>query len=330
MLMDIQHNADLRPFNTFGIAAKAHSLAHFSNAEEARELLEHAKTADLEILILGGGSNLLFTRDHTGLVMINDIPGIQVLEENDDHVVVRAGAGVNWHELVLDCVSNGFGGIENMSLIPGKVGAAPMQNIGAYGVELKDVFVRLHALERDSGQIVEFNKNQCEFGYRESFFKRAGKGQYIILSVDLALSKNATVNTRYGVTDPTIADVSKAVINIRSSKLPDPKQIGNAGSFFKNPVVATTQFEQLRSEFPKIVGYDVGEGNTKLAAGWLIENAGWKGHQEGDFGVHDRQALVLVNRGNAQGSEIKELSTRIMASIQERFGVELEREVNIY
>jgi UDP-N-acetylmuramate dehydrogenase len=338
--MDIQFDADLAPYNTFGIKARAKALGHFSKAEEAQELLEYSKEKNLDPLIIGGGSNLLFTRNHPGLILVNDIPGIDVVDENGHEVVVRAGAGVQWHDLVLYCVHHEFGGIENMSLIPGKVGAAPMQNIGAYGVELKDVFVQLHALNRETGEVITFDNTSCEFGYRESFFKRRGKDKFIILSVDIRLTKRASVNISYGsiaqeleasgISAPSIKDVSDAVIKIRRSKLPDPARIGNAGSFFKNPVVSNYQYQDIKAEYPDAVGYPVDGATTKLAAGWMIEKAGWKGYRANDHGVHDRQALVLVNHGNAKGLDLYNLSQRIMDSVLERFGVELEREVNIY
>jgi len=337
--MHIQYNADLQPFNTFHVAARAARLARFTTAEELRELLNTAELKDLPRLVVGGGSNLLLTRDWPGVVLLNEVGGIEVAEETADHVIVRSGSGVMWHEFVAHCVGKGWGGIENLSLIPGKVGAAPMQNIGAYGVEIKDVFDHLEALRISDGEVVRFNGAQCKFGYRESFFKREGKGQYIILNVAFKLAKHPEIHTHYGsikhelekrgIAKPTIQDVSDAVIHIRRSKLPDPNVLGNAGSFFKNPVVPTELAESIKTKYPDVVSFPAGEGQVKLAAGWLIEKAGWKGFREENLGVHKDQALVLVNYGGSTGSAIYDLSTRVLESVKEKFGVELEREVNI-
>ena len=335
--MHLERDIDLKPFNTFGIHARADALGRFGDVSTLREMLK--ATDGLQRLILGGGSNILLTQDFHGVVLMNGISGIELVREDADHVWVKAGAGIVWHDLVLYCVQCGWGGVENMSLIPGKVGAAPMQNIGAYGVELKDVFHELEALRVDDGEVVHFDKVACAFGYRESFFKRAGKDRFVILNVTLRLSKRPVLNTSYGnikqelerrgVSTPSLVDVSEAVIAIRQSKLPDPAVIGNAGSFFKNPVVSAEVAQRIRSEYADMPGYPTGDGLVKLAAGWLIEKAGWKGYREGAFGVHAAQALVLVNHGGAAGKDIFDLSTRILADIQERFGVELEREVNI-
>lgn len=341
--MEIQRDADLQPFNTFHVPARAARLAAFTSVDELRALLAAPELQDLPRLVLGGGSNVLFTHDWPGVVLRNDIPGIDVLEEADEAVVVRAGAGVVWHEFVMHCVGQGWGGIENLSLIPGKVGAAPMQNIGAYGVEIKDTFDHLHALRVDDGTVVRFSKAECRFGYRESFFKREGRDRFVILDVAFRLSKRPTLHTHYGsiqgeldkrgITTPTIQDVSNAVVHIRRSKLPDPAVIGNAGSFFKNPVVPEAVALRIRETYPNVVSFPSGEGFVKLAAGWLIEQAGWKGFRQdtgsGSFGVHKDQALVLVNHGGATGADIYALSTRVLDSVRETFGVELEREVNI-
>jgi UDP-N-acetylmuramate dehydrogenase len=337
--MHIQHNADLQPFNTFHVAARAARLARFTTAEELRELLNTAELKDLPRLVVGGGSNLLLTRDWPGVVLLNEVDGIEVVEETADHVIVRSGSGVMWHEFVAHCVGKGWGGIENLSLIPGKVGAAPMQNIGAYGVEIKDVFDHLEALRISDGEVVRFSGAECKFGYRESFFKREGKGQYIILNVAFKLAKHPELHTHYGsikqelekrgIAKPTIQDVSDAVIHIRRSKLPDPNVLGNAGSFFKNPVVPANLAEKIKAKYPDVVSFPAGEGQVKLAAGWLIEKAGWKGFREENLGVHKDQALVLVNYGGSTGSAIYDLSTRVLESVKEKFGVELEREVNI-
>lgn len=290
-------------------------------------------------LILGGGSNILFTGDVNALVLKNEVSGINVLKQDDEFVYVQVGAGVNWHSFVLHCVQQGWGGVENLSLIPGNSGASPMQNIGAYGVEIKDVFEELEAYHLNDKTIVKFSAVDCAFGYRESVFKRKYKDQFVIISVTYKLRKNPLFNTSYGainqelenmgVKELSIAAISQAVINIRSSKLPDPKVIGNAGSFFKNPSINKEQFDQLKNEFPSLVAFTNPDGTMKLAAGWLIEQCGWKGYRKADAGCHAKQALVLVNYGAATGKEIFDLSEEIMQSVKQKFGVELEREVNI-
>jgi UDP-N-acetylmuramate dehydrogenase len=338
--MQLHRHADLRSLNTFGVPATADHLGRFRDADQLRALLAMPELQGLPRMILGGGSNVLFTRDYPGAILLNEIMGMDVVREDERHVWVKAGAGVGWHQLVLHCVDHGWGGIENLSLIPGKVGAAPMQNIGAYGVEIKDSFHTLEALRISDGELVTFDREACRFGYRESFFKREGRDQYVILHVTFKLAKAPhMVNTSYGniqeelarmgITTPTIKDVSDAVIAIRRSKLPDPAVIGNAGSFFKNPVVPLELAERIRQEHPTMPAYPAGEGHVKLAAGWLIEQAGWKGHRANGHGVHDRQALVLVNHGGAHGADIYDLSEQVLRSVQERFGVELEREVNV-
>lgn len=338
--MPLLRHVSLQPYNTFGIAAKAEALARFTTADELRGVLAAPELSAMPRLVLGGGSNILFTRDFDGLVLLNEVPGIEVVREDADHVNVKAGAGVVWHDLVLHAVAQGWGGIENLSLIPGKVGAAPMQNIGAYGVELKDAFVSLEALRISDGEVITFSLSECAFGYRESFFKREGKDRFIILSVTFRLTKRAhRIRTDYGnirdelarknITQPSIKDVSDAVIAIRSSKLPDPAVLGNAGSFFKNPVVVAAIAERIKAAHPEAPVYPAGDGRSKLAAGWLIEQCGWKGKRLGPCGVHERQALVLVNHGGATGAEIWDLSDQLLRSVRERFGVELEREVNV-
>jgi UDP-N-acetylmuramate dehydrogenase len=333
----IQENVDLKKYNTFGLSATAKYFSVFSSISELKGLLESNK--DLPLLVLGGGSNVLLTQDVEGLVLKNELKGITIEDIDDTEVYVSAQAGENWHDLVLFCLENNLAGIENLSLIPGSVGAAPMQNIGAYGVEIKDVFVDLEALNVASSEMKVFTHEDCKFGYRESVFKRALKGEYIICSVRLKLSRKVLVNTSYGaitdrlkemqVTNPSIKDVSDAVIHIRQSKLPDPKEIGNSGSFFKNPVVNRQKFEELKSKFPGIANYPIDQNNVKIAAGWLIDQAGWKGKTIGNYGVHKNQALVLVNYGNAKGIDIYQLSEEILASIKEIYGIELEREVNV-
>ena len=335
----IEHNISLQPYNTFGLAVKAKLMVRVSKLSCLQNVLADAGLRKEERFILGGGSNILFTRNVDGLVIKNDLEGINVEAETEDHVLLRSGAGVVWHKLVMHCIENDYAGIENLSLIPGNVGAAPMQNIGAYGVELKDVFHSLEAVEMATGSVVTFRATDCDFGYRESVFKRKLKGQFIITSVTLRLNKVAKLNTSYGaieeelkqmrVSEPRISDVSQAVINIRQSKLPDPKVLGNAGSFFKNPVVDNAKFEALKAAHPDIPGHASGN-RTKLAAGWLIEKCGWKGKVVGNTGSHAQQALVLVNYGEARGVEILDLSEQIMRSVDDNFGVELEREVNVY
>ncbi len=335
--MNIQKAASLKSHNTFGIDAIG-DLAVFQSTEELPALME--KTTHQPTLILGGGSNLLFTQNPTGWLWKNEIKGIEVLDENDDYVIVRSGAGENWHQFVLHCLRNNWGGLENLSLIPGKVGASPMQNIGAYGVEIKDIFHSLQAIRISDGILVEFDNQSCAFGYRESVFKRKLKDQYIIVSVSFRLSKrNHVLKTGYGDiqkeleiaanSEPSIQDVSRAVIAIRSTKLPDPNMLGNAGSFFKNPVVSTSIADSIQEKHPELVFYPAGDSAVKLAAGWLIEKAGWKGFRRNDAGVHARQALVLVNYGEASGKEIWQLSEDILLDVQAKFGVTLEREVNI-
>lgn len=337
--MNIRENTPLRPYNTFGMNVSARWFTSVQTTEELRELFSDEKTHSSAHFILGGGSNILFTKDVDALVIRNEIRGIELVKEDADFFYVKAGAGEVWHEFVQDCIRHNRAGVENLSLIPGSVGAGPMQNIGAYGVELKDVFHSLEAFHIREDVMRTFSADECKFGYRESVFKRELKNQYFICSVTFRLSKKPKLNTSYGaiekelekmgVAQPTIADVSKAVVQIRSSKLPDPARIGNAGSFFKNPVVSAAKHAELKNDFPEIVSYPSG-ADFKLAAGWLIEQCGWKGKRFGDAGVHKDQALVLVNYGNAAGKEIYDLSTRVLESVKEKFGVELEREVNIY
>ena len=337
--MNISENFSLRKFNTFGIDVRARYFLEFHSSDELIQIHAEEKFKNVPLLIIGGGSNLLFIQDFNGLVLRNRISGIEVLKEDSDFVFIRSGAGVVWHDLVTHCTQNNLGGIENLSLIPGSVGAAPMQNIGAYGVELKEVFDSLEAFEISSGKIVRFTKEQCKFGYRESVFKNVFKNAFIILNVTLRLSKNHMLNTSYGaigeelkkmgVDHPTIKNVSEAVCNIRRSKLPDPSVTGNAGSFFKNPEIAEKFYLELKEKFPALVAYPAERGKMKLAAGWMIERCGWKGKVFGNAGVHEKQALVLINMGNAAGQEIFNLSVQIKNSVFEKFGVQLETEVNI-
>ena len=334
--MLVLENISLKKLNTFGIDVSAKYFAGFNSVEQLHEFLE---LNEQQTLILGGGSNILFTKNFDGLVLKNDIPGIKTIKEDEYYVYVKVGAGENWHQFVLHCIKNNWAGVENLSLIPGNVGASPMQNIGAYGVEIKDVFYSLEAFHLKEKKVVEFSVNDCEFGYRESGFKRKLKGEFVITSVVYRLNKIPVFNTSYGaigqelekmgVQQFSIKAISDAVINIRLSKLPDPQKIGNAGSFFKNPYISAADFQQLKERFPKIVGYVQENGDFKLAAGWLIEYCGWKGFRRGDAGCHAWQSLVLVNYGNAKGNEIYDLSEEILQSVKERFGVTLEREVNI-
>ena len=333
--LSIHKDFDLSSFNTMGVSSKAAFFAEVASVPELQEAIKFAKDKNLEILVLGGGSNILFKKDFDGLVIYNALKGRDFLSEID----LKIASGENWHELVLFCVENGLGGIENLSLIPGSVGAAPIQNIGAYGVELENVFSSLEAFMIDSGELKTFTKDECKFGYRESIFKKELKGKAVITSVTLRLSKDHTVNTSYkalsekllekGISEPDIKDISDCVIEIRQSKLPDPKQIGNTGSFFKNPVISVQHFNQLKSEYPDIPSYPVTERQVKIPAGWLIEKAGWKGKRIGDAGVHDKQALVLVNHGNATGEEIWNLATEICLSISTEFEINLIPEVNL-
>jgi UDP-N-acetylmuramate dehydrogenase len=337
--MEILENASLKAFNTFGIDAKAAKMVRFSSAADLREIFSNEELSAMPRLVLGGGSNLLLTSDFEGLVLKNEVPGMEMIREDNEHFYVKSGAGVNWHELVVESINNGWAGLENLSLIPGNVGASPMQNIGAYGVEVKDCFHELEAFNLETLETETFDAEACQFGYRESVFKRQLKNKFIIVSVTFRLLKRPQLNTSYGaikgelnslgIHQPTIVDVSQAVINIRSSKLPDPKVIGNAGSFFKNPLVTEEVYRRLVDENPSMPFYPAPEGKYKLAAGWLIEKSGWKGFRRENYGVHAKQALVLVNHGGATGSQIYDLSTEILADVKKKFGVELEREVNI-
>lgn len=334
----ISKQVSLKPFNTFGIEVFASEFGVFNSVDSLKTLLGE-RDKSLPLLILGGGSNILFTKSVEATVLKNELLGMEVVKETESSVDVKAGAGVVWNDLVMFAVGKGWGGIENLSLIPGSVGASPMQNIGAYGVEIKDVFVSLEALHLETSEIRVFDKESCKFGYRESVFKRELKDQYIILSVTYRLSKSPKLNTGYGAIQteleaqnlvPSVQSISQAVVSIRTSKLPDPKKLGNAGSFFKNPVVSKEVFEAVKQRFPNAPNYPQENGEVKLAAGWLIEQAGWKGKKIGNCGVHEKQALVLVNHGGASGQEIYNLSTKIIESIEQAFNVTLEREVNIW
>jgi len=334
--MSLQENISLRSHNTFGIDVKTKKLATVKNVNELKNILSNNL---LPLCILGGGRNILLTKDFDGLIIKNELKGIQLINENDTEIYLKVASGEVWHEFVLFCIENNYCGIENLSLIPGSVGASPMQNIGAYGVEVKDFITEVEAMHLKSLKITYFSTNDCEFDYRSSIFKTKEKGNYFITSVTFRLNKQPNINTSYGaiqseleakgISNPTIKDVSDAVICIRESKLPNPKEIGNAGSFFKNPSVSNEKAEALKNEFPAIPNYPQNNGTTKIAAGWLIEQCGFKGKTFGNYGVHKNQALVLVNYGGAQGKDIYALSETIIDAVQQKFGILLEREVNI-
>jgi UDP-N-acetylmuramate dehydrogenase len=337
--MSVRTNYPLKSYNTFGIEATAKYFAAFDSVDTLKKLLDQEAYKNEKLLVLGGGSNLLFTSDFfDGFVLHNQIKGIRIEEENETSVVLTSGAGEQWHDLVLYSIRHNWGGLENLSLIPGTVGAAPMQNIGAYGAELKDIFVHLDAYELATGRTRRFDLAECRFGYRTSIFKQEARNQYIITSVSLRLSKKPVFNTSYGaiadtlqqmgITELSVKNISDAVIQIRRSKLPDPKEIGNAGSFFKNPEIPQKQFEKLKILYPTIPSYPTLPGYTKVPAGWLIEQCGWKGKIVGQTGIHKNQALVLVNHGQASGAEVKALSQEVQKSVHEKFGIALETEVN--
>lgn len=336
----LQENVSLQPFNTFGIDAKARWFIEIDSVVRATEFLVDNLNAGQKVWILGGGSNLLLKNDLEGLVLRNTILGKEVIRETEEYVFLKVGAGENWHQLVLYCLENDWGGIENLSLIPGSVGAAPIQNIGAYGVELKDVFVALDTLSLATGNPRTFEAADCQFGYRDSYFKGAGKGKFLITSVTLRLNKAPHhLNTAYGAIESELAalpkphsikQVSEAVIKIRQSKLPDPAKIGNSGSFFKNPVISESAFAELQVAYPQVPHYPQSDGQVKVPAGWLIEQAGWKGKRIDNYGVHAKQALVLVNYGGASGADIYALSEQVLQSVKQQFNIQLEREVNIW
>ncbi len=337
ILLQTKENFSLKNYNTFGIDVKARYFVAVASVAELQEVLAENRQS---VYLLGGGSNILLTSEVEGLVIKNNISGKEVVREDERSVMVSIGAGENWHGFVLWCLEHNYAGIENLSLIPGTVGAAPLQNIGAYGVELEDVFEKLEAVELETGKVKTFTGKECQFGYRNSIFKRALKGKYCITKVFLRLSKIPQINLSYGalrklfaqkgIQNPSIREVSDAVIDIRRSKLPDPDELGNAGSFFKNPEIGKTQFEPLQKRFPGIVYYPLPEGGFKIPAGWLIEKAGWKGKRVGDAGCHANQALVLVNYGKATGMELKKLAGQITDSVEAMFGIRLKPEVNIW
>ncbi|APZ46834.1 UDP-N-acetylenolpyruvoylglucosamine reductase [Polaribacter reichenbachii] len=334
--MKIQHNISLKNYNTFGIDVTAKRFISVDSVYQLQQLLKTEK----DIFLISGGSNMLLTKDIEKLVIHIDINGISIDNEDDNNAYITVNAGENWHEFVLWCVGQNYGGIENLSLIPGNVGTCPIQNIGAYGVEVKDTITKVEALEIETQKLVSFANDECNFGYRNSIFKNEVKGKYIITSVSFKLTKNEhQLNTSYGAIEtelaskkiekPSLKNISDAVIAIRKSKLPDPKEIGNSGSFFKNPVIDKSAFLELQKKYPKIPSYTISENEIKVPAGWLIEKAGFKGKRFGNFGVHEKQALVLVNYGNASGKEIYQLAKKIQQTILEQFKISLEIEVNI-
>ncbi|MEN8639049.1 UDP-N-acetylmuramate dehydrogenase [Pseudomonas sichuanensis] len=334
-----QQQVSLKPYNTFGIDVRARYFTQAHDDDEARQALAEAAARQVPVLVIGGGSNLLLTRDIDALVLHMASSGRRLLSDDGERVVVEAEAGEPWHPFVQWTLAQGLSGLENLSLIPGTVGAAPMQNVGAYGVEIKDVFAGLTALDRETGELRHFTLQECAFGYRDSLFKR-NPGRWLILRVRFALDRTLRAHLDYGpvrqrlteqgVGQPTAQAISDAICSIRREKLPDPVELGNAGSFFKNPVVSAALAEQIRSAYPTVVAYPQADGRVKLAAGWLIEQAGWKGHRDGDAGVHRLQSLVLVNYGQASGAQMHALAQKIQADILERFGVELEMEPNLY
>lgn len=338
--MKIAEHFSLKSLHTFDMEVNTRYFAEACTREEIQSFFQKDyPSLNVPLLLLGGGSNLLFTRNFEGCVLKISTKGITLINDQEPYQLVRAEAGENWEQFVEFCVAQGLGGLENLALIPGNVGSSPIQNIGAYGVEVKDSFHSLEALNIETGAVETFDKNACEFGYRTSVFKTMAKGRYIILSVTFRLSKQAKIDTTYGaistelekqgIDKPGIADVAKAVSDIRRSKLPDPKVIGNAGSFFKNPTISAFEYYRMADEHRSLVAYNLNNGYYKLAAGWLIEQCGWKGFRKGDAGVHAHQALILVNYGNATGQDILNLANEIIASVDNKFGVTLEPEVNI-
>ena len=332
----IDKNKSIKAYNTFGVECFSEYFTRVNTEEELREIL--LKKSFTKKFILGGGSNLLFTKNILGLCIQIDLRGITVIDENEEYVVLEVQAGENWHEFVVWTIDQGYGGLENLSLIPGNTGTAPIQNIGAYGVELKERFVSCRAMDMESAEIREFNLEDAAFGYRTSVFKTTLKGKYVITSVRFQLTKkNHKLETSYGAIRKELGSkvvtpksISEAVISIRERKLPDPKVIGNSGSFFKNPIIKEDQFKILQKKYPKIPFYEINKSEVKIPAGWLIESLGYKGYKKGDAGVHKDQALVLVNHGNASGNEILELSQELQKKVKDTFDIDLETEVNIY
>ncbi len=335
----VSKNISLKPYNTFGIDVKAKFFSEIKNELQLKKILTSHEFNSIPKLFIGGGSNILLTKDYEGLVLKISIPGIEIINEDEEKVIVKAGAGVIWHDLVLYCITRNYGGIENLSLIPGTVGAAPIQNIGAYGEEIKDVFENLEGIFVESSNSAKFKKDECRFSYRDSVFKNKLKNKFIVTHISIRLNKNPVLNLEYGNIKAElekmnyesigIKEVSDVICRIRLDKLPDPAKIGNAGSFFKNPEITEEKFLQIKENNKDIIGYNLGNNKVKVPAGWLIENCGWKGKVIGNTGVHSKQALVLVNYGKATGQEILNLSKEIKESVFQKFGIELNEEVNI-
>lgn len=337
--MIIVENVSLKPYNTFGIDVMAKSMADVQNLQDIQIFLNTSRFKNMPMFILGGGSNVLFTKDFDGVVVKISSKGIMKIRETDDHVFLNVQAGVDWNEFVNYCLLNNFGGVENLALIPGTIGSSPIQNIGAYGSEAKDVIYSVEVVNIQNLQMFDLKNEECKFGYRNSIFKNELKGKVIIVSVNFRLNKKHKLNINYGaireefskaqINEPTIKDVANAVTAIRRAKLPDPKEIGNSGSFFKNPSIDKQRYEELVASYPVMPSYKQADGTFKIPAGWMIEQCGWKGYHEGDAGVHKDQALVLVNYGNASGREILDLAKKIQKSVKEKFKIELEMEVNV-
>jgi UDP-N-acetylmuramate dehydrogenase len=337
--MNVSKNISLKPYNTFGIDVKAKFFSEIRSELQLKKILSSHEFNSVPKFVLGGGSNILLTKDYDGLVLKISIPDILITNEDEEFITLKVGAGVIWHNLVLYCIERNFGGIENLSLIPGTVGAAPIQNIGAYGQELKNVFENLDGIFLSSSKTGRFIKEECKFGYRDSIFKNKLKEKFVVTFVTIRLNKNPKVNLEYGnvrsevekmkIDNIGIKEVSNVICRIRLSKLPDPAKIGNAGSFFKNPEISDEKFNHLKENFNDIIGFNLGNGKMKIPAGWLIESCGWKGKIVGNTGAHAKQALVLVNYGNASGKEILNLAKEIKKSVNDKFGIELKEEVNI-
>jgi len=336
-MFEIKENFPLKNYNTFDFNVKTRFLSICSSMDELTQSIQWQKKENLPLFILGGGSNVLFTDDFSGLIIKPAIKGIHVIHEDSRFVQVKVGAGEDWDEFVEYCVAKGWSGIENLSLIPGNVGTCPIQNIGAYGVEVKDVIIEVETLEIDTFKKHRFNNIECHFGYRDSIFKRALKGKHIITHVNFQLNKESDFVLEYGnlrvelskYPEINLKNIRQAVMDIRNAKLPDPEETGNAGSFFKNPVIEKSRLEELQQGYPKIPFYLIGNESVKIPAGWLIEKAGWKGKRLGNAGVHEKQALVLINYGNATGNEVMQLAHKIQQSVFDLFSIELEMEVNV-